>query len=56
MNYVYVIAYVKDDTATLSSSGIHSGSLVLLFGDTANVSKTHHLRSNNIPSYHILYT
>jgi hypothetical protein len=30
-------AFIKDDTATLLSSGIHGGSLVLLFGDRVNV-------------------
>lgn len=31
-------AYIKDDTATLQSSGIHGGSIVLLYGDRVRVS------------------
>lgn len=31
-------AFIKDDTATLQSSGIHSGCVVLMYGDRVNVS------------------
>lgn len=38
------VANVKDETATLPSTGIHSGSLVLLTGERFNVIYTHTLK------------
>lgn len=31
------LAFIKDDTATLTSSGIHDGCIVYVMGDRANV-------------------
>jgi len=35
--FYHYLAYIKDDTATLTSSGIHDGCIVYVMGDRANV-------------------
>ncbi|KAI7896070.1 uncharacterized protein EV154DRAFT_412098 [Mucor mucedo] len=40
-------AYIKDDTATLQSSGIHGGSVVLLYGDRVRVKQVMETASGN---------